>query len=239
MGGELLPGHCWRRHLVPVGSWFCPSGVLTLVKCPCWNEPRLFSGFWGEGPLRPHPLHKKQRIGLSTAWFMVHSLRDEDRSPDNGNVIAAFASKICTAETAADSPLDLPFPVSSFRKPARCPVSIKNKVTWTNRSSGVESKIKHGSNSRKGGLYPDKEWRLWLHKCLKILSNEQSTINQTIRWKEHYAKHSVKWNKSEKDKYYLILLICGSLKHTHSENISVVAGGGGGGGEWVKGIRRE
>lgn len=57
-------------------------------------------------PLLPHPLHKMQRIGLSTVQVTFHSLYDEDGSPDTRKFITAFVSKLCIAEVPSGSHLD-------------------------------------------------------------------------------------------------------------------------------------
>lgn len=59
---SLLAGH------------LCPSGILTLVKFPCYNEPSLFAGVWGADTITSTSLYKKQRIGLNTAQLIFYSL---------------------------------------------------------------------------------------------------------------------------------------------------------------------
>lgn len=71
-----------------------PSGILTPVEFFCSNEPSLFAGVRGADPVTSTSLCKKQRIGLSAAQLTFYSLWDEDRCPDNRNIITPFASKI-------------------------------------------------------------------------------------------------------------------------------------------------
>ena len=110
------------------------------------------------------------------------------------------------------------------------PQNIKNKtVIWSSNSTpGYLSKenkntgkkkyacpyvhcsiIYNCQNTKVTQVSSTDEWMWYMCMCGILLSNKKewnlAICNNTDGLREHCAK----WNKSEKDKYYIVLLICG------------------------------